>query len=174
MGGAKGNTVSLEMRTKAFQLFVEGGHSIQEIADTVGCCRTTIKKLRASEDWDNRMDTVYAEALDQVEATLTESISQSLKIVQMFKGKLLKAVKRASGDSIPLGLIRDLPAIHAFEVELLGQVHAAAGSGELALYSDEQLERLIRDRPAASGSGGECPPSPDGVHGPIPADIQPE
>lgn len=142
--GKSGNRVSIEERVRAFKLFAEG-LSLPDIAKEIGCHKNTITRFKKEDDWEKRLDDIYNVVLDKVELNIVESLRKTLLIAQQFKHKLLIRLSTISPQAMPITLIAQLREIHDLEQELVGSLHSVDDSGELQLYTDAQLEAMIRE-----------------------------
>lgn len=160
---ASGNRVGIDERVRAFKMFVEG-MQLKEIAKTIGCHVNTIQHFRKEDEWDARLDRLFTVVVHEVELDFGKSLRESLEIIQTFKSKMLSRVKAMPAHTMPVQMLSSFRDMHDLEQELIGQLQAAAASGELALYTDEQLEAMVRgEEPEGEGSGGAGPSAPDAV-----------
>lgn len=140
---SSGNRTTIESRVQAFKLYTQG-FNLQEIADKTGYHVNTIKRYRKEDEWDRRLNEIFDQVLDKVELNLAESLRKTLLTAQTFKHKLLQKLRTIHPSALPVTLIAQLKDIHELEQELIGSLHEVDEDGDLSLYSDEQLEAMLR------------------------------
>jgi len=142
--GNSGNRVSVESRVEGFKLYAEG-LSLKEIGKEIGCHENTVKRYKKEDDWDRRLDEIYDTVLDKVNLNISESLTKTLLTAQTFKHKLLTRLQTLSPQAMPVTLISQLREMHDLEQELIGTLHSVDESGELSLYTNDQLNSMLRD-----------------------------
>ena len=139
-----GNRIPVKDRANCFKMFAEG-FTLKDIAKETGCHVNTIKRYRKEDDWDERLNRIYEKVLENCELDLVKSIETTLNMVQTFKHKFAIRLRTISPSVIPVTMMGQLRDLFDIEQELIGSLQAATDSGELTLYTDEQLEAMLRD-----------------------------
>lgn len=138
-----GARVTIEERARCFKLFGQG-LSITDIARETGFHKNTIKKFKKVDEWQERLDRIYSKVIEGVSLDLAVSITDTLRMVQTFKHKFAIRLNTISPSAIPVTMMGQLKELFDMEQELMGSLQSYDGE-DLSLYSDEQLEGMLRE-----------------------------